>query len=88
MQHRDMTALVAVAILAILAILLILYPDHQDRTITKQVKSGEYELQCQFRDGWRRVTPDKIDSFIDGRWFFTNGSATNCTMLKGADHAD
>lgn len=85
MQHQDMAALVAVATMAIL---LILYPDHQDRTITKQVKSGEYELQCQFRDGRRRVSPDKIDSFIDGRWFFTNGSATNCTMLKGVDHAD
>lgn len=85
MQYQDMAAWVAVAILAIL---LILYPDHQDRNITKQVKSGKYELQCQFRDGWRHVTPDKIDSFIDGRWFFTNGSATNCTMLKGADHAD
>ena len=85
MQYQDMAALVAVAIMAIL---LILYADHQDRNITKQVKSGKYELQCQFRDGWRHVTPDKIDSFIDGRWFFTNGSATNCTMLKGADHAD
>lgn len=85
MQQLDMTALAAVAILLAL---VLFYLDGEDRNITKQVKSGEYELQCQFRDGWRHVTPDKIDSFIDGRWFFTNGSATNCTMLKGADHAD
>lgn len=52
----------------------------QDSMIMLRVKSGDHVLTCDFNDGSRVVSPDKIEGYSDGRWYFTNGSATRCKL--------
>ena len=51
-----------------------------DSDLTKQVKSGQKILICHLQQGETQISPDKIIRFSDGRWYFTNGSATSCTV--------
>jgi len=48
------------------------------------VKSGNWELTCQFSDGWRTIPKDKVVDLDDvsGTWIFTNGSAKHCEITK------
>jgi len=49
-----------------------------------KIKSGKYELLCEFKDGERIVPENKIVSYIDEEdcWSFTNGYACNCKLIK------
>ena len=67
-----LAALVAIALLVGLA--------KADNDLTKQVKSGQKILICHLQQGETQISPDKIIRFSDGRWYFTNGSATSCTV--------
>lgn len=49
-----------------------------DSDLTKQVKSGQKILTCYLKQGEVQIPPHKIIRFSDGRWYFTNGSATQC----------
>lgn len=51
-----------------------------DRDITNQVKSGQKILTCYLQQGEIQISPDKIIMFSEGRWYFTNGSATQCEV--------
>ena len=44
------------------------------------VKSGDAVLSCSFaKERHPRVIPaERVTDFIDGRWYFKKGSATNC----------
>ena len=61
--------------------LLALIPE--DEAVLK-VKSGEFTLECQFRDGWKQIEPSKVVSRDDqtSSWQFTNGYAKNCKIYK------
>ena len=62
---------------------IFLYVNFKIDPINK-IKSGEYELVCEFEDGERIVPVDKIISYIDDEdcWAFTNGYACNCQLIK------
>lgn len=70
------------AIIAGVLALALLYcaTTESDRKILEQVKSGEKNLFCNFKDGERLVNPDVIVGFNDGVWFFENGYAKNCIL--------
>lgn len=51
-----------------------------DNDLTEQVKSGQKILTCHLQQGDVQVSPDKIKYFAEGRWYFTNGSATQCEV--------
>lgn len=51
-----------------------------DNDLTDQVKSGKKILICHLKQGEIQVSPDKITHFSEGRWYFTNGSATQCEV--------
>lgn len=61
--------------------LLALIPE--DEAVLK-VKSGEWQLSCKFKDGWRDIPADKVVSRDDqtSSWQFTNGYAKNCEIHK------
>ena len=54
-----------------------------DNPVNK-IKSGDYILECYFKDGWRVVGKDKILDFDEksGTFIFTNGYAKNCIVYK------
>ena len=44
-----------------------------------KVKSGALTLECHIGDDMRVIDPAKVVNFSEGRWYFTNGSATQCS---------
>lgn len=51
----------------------------------RSVQSGELELRCVINDDSRTIKPDQVTGLMDGVWFFDNGHAKNCEVVKGGD---
>lgn len=51
----------------------------EDSSRLAKVQSGELTLECHIGDGSRVIDPAKVTNYSEGRWFFSNGSATQCT---------
>lgn len=68
------------AVAAVAAASLLVYLVEADNNLTKQVKSGEKILICYLQQGEVQIPPHKIIRFSEGRWYFTNGSATQCEV--------
>lgn len=68
--------LIAAAMVASLAV----FAAKMDNDLTQQVKSGEKILICHLQQGETQISPDKIKYFSEDRWYFTNGSATQCKV--------
>lgn len=70
------------AIIAGVLALALLYcaTTESDRKILEQVKSGEKNLFCNFKDGVRLVNPEMIKDISDDTWVFENGYAKNCIL--------
>ena len=65
---------------AIAAVALLVGLAKADKDLTKQVKAGNKLLVCHLSQGETQISPDKIKYFSEGRWYFTNGSATQCEV--------
>lgn len=82
---NDQIETVKAACLAIASIALIILlawiADAPEREMLAKVKSGEMQLRCHFKDGWRVVDPSKVKDFYGTTWIFTNGSASRCEVL-------
>ena len=50
----------------------------EDAARLANVKSGTLTLECHIGDSMKVIDPAKVVNFTDGRWYFTNGSATQC----------
>lgn len=72
--------LAATALAAVVAVSLLISLAKADSDLTKQVKSGEKILICHLKQGETQISPDKIKYYSEGRWYFTNGSATQCKV--------
>lgn len=57
----------------------------EDQDYINKFKTGQLVLECQMKDGWEVIDPDKIKGFDDetGYFYFTNGYAKNCEVEKG-----
>lgn len=55
------------------------YDDHRT---TQKVKSGEALLVCHMSDSTRVIAPERVLYFADGRWYFRQGSATQCYLQE------
>ena len=56
-----------------------LYLTHsEDSNRLSKVQSGSLTLVCHIGDDHLEIDPDLITDYSDGRWFFSNGSATQC----------
>ena len=75
------TDLLSILGLGACALALILGLKCQDTSMLNDVKSGELSLACHMKDGFQIIEPEKVVDFDGGRWFFTNGSATKCSLL-------
>ncbi len=69
---------IIVSSLLILAVVGLYLTHSEDSTRLAEVKSGALTLECHIGDGYQVIDPDLITDYSDGRWFFTNGSATQC----------
>lgn len=68
-------------VLAALAVVLILVGlAKADNDLTQQVKAGNKLLICHLQQGETQISPDKVKYYAEGRWYFTNGSATQCEV--------
>ena len=54
----------------------------QDKDIMEKVLTEEVILMCHMKDGYKRIAPSKVEGYSEGRWYFTNGSATRCNTYK------
>lgn len=70
---------IIVSSLLILAVVGLYLAHSEDSTRLAEVKSGALTLECHIGDGYQVIDPDLITDYSDGRWFFTNGSATQCS---------
>ena len=66
------------SILSILAVAGLYLTHSEDSTRLAKVSSGELTLECHIGDGYQVINPDLVTDYSDGRWFFSNGSATQC----------
>ena len=69
------------SIFSILSILVVvgLYLTHsEDSSRLAEVQAGESILVCHIGDDHVEIDPDLVTDYVDGRWFFSNGSATQC----------
>lgn len=69
---------IIVSTLLILAVVGLYLTHSEDSTRLAEVKSGDLTLGCHIGDSYQVIDPDLVTDYSDGRWFFTNGSATQC----------
>ena len=69
---------IIVSTLLILAVVGLYLTHSEDSTRLAEVKSGALTLECHIGDDHLEIDPDLITDYSDGRWFFSNGSATQC----------
>ena len=48
----------------------------------EQVQAGPITLQCHMSDGVRVIEPEKVVDLVDGVWFFENGHAKQCEVIR------
>lgn len=74
------------SIIAVLTIIVALgYSAYEDYSFTQDLKSGKIQLECNLEgQGIVDIDPTKIESFDTDRnvAVFTNGYATNCSIIK------
>ena len=64
--------------LPILAVVGLYLIHSEDSSRLAKVKSGALTLECHISDDYIEIDPALVTGYADGRWFFTNGSATQC----------
>lgn len=72
--------MIRITLVALAAVSLLVGFAKVDNDLTEQVKSGQKILTCHLQQGEVQISPDKIKYFSEGRWYFTNGSATQCEV--------
>ena len=66
------------SLLSILAVVGLYLTHSEDSNRLSKVQSGELNLVCHIGDDHVEIDPDLVTDYVDGRWFFSNGSATQC----------
>lgn len=66
------------SVILLLAVVGLYLTHSEDSTLLTKVQSGELTLECHIGGGYKVIDPAKVVNFSEGRWFFTNGSATQC----------
>lgn len=69
---------IIVSTILILAVVGLYLTHSEDSSRLTEVKSGALTLECHIGDGYQVIDPDHITDYSGGRWFFTDGSATQC----------
>ena len=69
---------IIVSALLILAVVGLYLIHSEDSSKLTKVKSGELTLSCHIGDDHVEIDPSLVTDYVDGRWFFSNGSATQC----------
>ena len=61
---------------------LLWYTTAGDRQALAEVQSGNAALVCELVTGTQQVEKSSVLSFDGERWFFKNGSAKNCLVIR------
>ena len=70
--------LIAVSIVTLLIVL-----ERISTTELRAVQNGESELWCHLHKGYQMIEPDNVKGLhSNGKWLFTNGSASACEVVK------
>lgn len=69
---------IIVSSLLILAVVGLYLTHSEDSNRLSKVQSGELTLVCHIGDDHVEIDPSLVTDYVDGRWFFSNGSATQC----------
>lgn len=77
--------IMGIVLIILISLGLLLRGYDSETNLERKVRSGEWELQCYFReDGWKTVDPKKVIGLNPNgvTWEFTNGFASNCEIYK------
>ena len=66
------------SVLITLAVVGLYLTHSEDTTRLAEVQGGTLTLVCHIGEGDKVINPDLVTNFSNGRWFFINGSATQC----------
>lgn len=56
--------------------------DFKRKQLVIDAQTGAVKVSCEFANGKRDVPQTKIQDFVDGVWYFTNGHAKSCEVKK------
>ena len=71
--------LTVVFLLGIGLVVFLLLAGAEDASRAAKVQLGKSQLVCEIGGrGEVEIDPAKVTGFSEGRWYFTNGSATAC----------
>ena len=56
--------------------------NYTDGSTFREVKSGKVKLYCDTGRGRLIIDPAKITAYIDGVFYFNNGYATKCELIR------
>lgn len=56
--------------------------NYTDGSTFRDVKSGKVKLYCDTGRGHLIIDPNKITAYIDGVFYFNNGYATKCELIR------
>ena len=76
----NLLLLLFITILALIAAIAI--HTYIDGSTLREVKSGSVKLYCDTGRGRLIINPIKIKAYIDGVFYFTNGYATSCELIR------
>lgn len=75
-------SILAAGVLAV--VVAAFYEQKKTQERVTAVQNGDAVLNCHIGDGYIDIDPSKVDGLIDGRWVFTNGSASQCVFLEAS----
>ena len=56
--------------------------NYTDGKTLREAKSGKVKLYCDTGRGHLIIDPNKITAYIDGVFYFNNGYATKCELIR------
>lgn len=71
-----------ISVIAVIVVSGIYVLNTMDNTLLKAVKNDEATITCHFKDGVREVPKEKVKTYSDGVWTFTDGGYSKTCKFK------
>lgn len=85
MRSYTVKLILAVAVVSSVLFITNKWTREGEIRILKSVQNKEMVLNCDFYTGYRTVPSESVVDYMDGRFYFTKGSATACYLTPVGD---
>lgn len=70
-------------VIALVFLTIVFMGGYVERGLLRDLQNDpKKELYCHFASGWQHVPTHRIKDFDGSTWFFDNGHAKNCKIIK------